>query len=61
MIIVVTCQTQKVIVFMDKPIRCDLPEFVHNELSKLRGGKKANAELVLIEWAKKQQKKGESK
>ncbi len=44
--------------FMDKPVRCDLPSFVHDELSKLRGGKKANAELVLIEWAKKQQKKG---
>jgi hypothetical protein len=40
---------------MDKPIRCDLPKFVHDELSKRRGGKKLNAELILIEWAKKQQ------
>jgi hypothetical protein len=42
---------------MDKPIRLDVPQFVHDELAKLRGGKKPNAEEILIEWAKKQQKK----
>lgn len=39
------------------PIRCDLPELVHAELRKFPGGKKANAERVLIEWAKRQANK----
>ena len=41
----------------NSPVRCDLPEFVHAELRKLPGGKKANAERVLMDWAKRQQKK----
>ena len=40
-----------------KPIRCDVPKFVHDELDKLHGTKKPNAEKVLIEWAKRQMKK----
>lgn len=42
---------------MNKPIRCDLPELVHTELKKQHGTKKANAERILIEWAKRQSKK----
>lgn len=41
-----------------KPVRCDVPQFVHDELNKMPiGSKKANAEAILINWAKKQQKK----
>lgn len=42
---------------MNTPIRCDVPELVHSELKKLPGSKKANAERILIDWAKRQQKK----
>ena len=39
-----------------KPLRCDLPQAVHDELAKLPGGKKGNAERILIEWSKKAKK-----
>ena len=38
-------------------IRLDLPLSVHEQLAKLPGGKKGNAERLLIEWAKKQKRK----
>ena len=41
----------------EKPIRLNLPDFVHDELAKSRGGKKPKAEELLIEWAKKEMKK----
>lgn len=40
-----------------KSVRVDLPEFVHEQLKAVPGGKKANAERILIDWAKRQQKK----
>ena len=41
-----------------KGIRLNLPLNVHDQLNKLPGGKKGNAERLLIEWAKRQEKKG---
>jgi hypothetical protein len=41
-----------------KGIRLDLPESVHEQLGKLPGGKKGNAERLLIEWAKRKEKLG---
>lgn len=38
-------------------IRLELPLSVHKQLAELPGGKKGNAERLLIEWAKKQEKK----
>ena len=38
-------------------IRLDLPVNVHKHLGELSGGKKGNAERLLIEWAKRQDKK----
>ena len=43
---------------MKKGIRLDLPNSVHEQLAKLPGGKKGNAERLLIDWAKRQEKKG---
>jgi hypothetical protein len=43
---------------MKKGIRLDLPYNVHEQLAKLPGGKKGNAERLLIDWAKRQEKKG---
>ncbi len=40
----------------DIPIRLDLPKSVHDELAKLRGGKKPNAERILIEWSEEKAK-----
>lgn len=40
-----------------KMMRVDLPEHVHSELGQLPGGKKPNAERILIEWAKKEKAK----
>lgn len=45
---------------MNKPdtqMRLKLPDFVHEELAQLPGGKKPNAERLLIEWAKREKKK----
>lgn len=39
---------------MLKPIRADLPQWVHDELSLLPGSKKMNSERLLELWAKKQ-------
>lgn len=44
-----------------KPIRSDVPEFVHIELKKMPGSKKANSERVLIDWARRQQRKERNK
>ena len=40
-----------------KGIRLNLPLWVHDELDKLPGGKKGNAERLLQEWAKRPAKK----
>ncbi len=40
----------------DIPIRLDLPKSTHDELAKLRGGKKPNAESILIKWAEEKAK-----
>lgn len=42
---------------MKKGIRLDLPHSVHEQLAKLPGGKKGNAERLLIDWSKRQEKK----
>ncbi len=39
---------------MLKPIRADLPQWVHDELALLPGSKKMNSERLLEIWAKKQ-------
>ena len=41
-------------------IRLDLPLSVHEQLAKLPGGKKGNAERLLIDWARRQDKKGKN-
>lgn len=40
-------------------IRCDVPKYVHDELAKLHGAKKTNAEKILMDWATRQKKKEE--
>lgn len=37
----------------NKPVRCDLPKFVHDYLKSLHGTKKFNAEAILIAAAKR--------
>ncbi len=41
-------------------INADLPQFVHDELARLPGCKKPNAERLLIIWAKKEIKQREA-
>lgn len=36
-----------------KPIRCDLPQHVHDYLASLHGTKKYNAEAILMAAARK--------
>ena len=41
------------------PIRLDVPQFVHDQLMRLPGSKKMNAEQKLIVWAKREMKRVE--
>ena len=42
-----------------KPIRADLPQWVHDELAHLPGSKKMNVERLMTIFAKKQIKQRE--
>lgn len=37
----------------NKPVRCDVPKYVHDYLASLHGTKKHNAEAILMAAAKK--------